>query len=57
MNGIRLRQAHLGKKLSAETKEKMSKVRTGSKNPMYGKQLSEERKERIRMQHHQNSWY
>lgn len=44
------RQAHLGRKLpprSEEYKRRMSELRKGSKNPMYGKHLSEETKRKI----------
>lgn len=37
-----------GTKLSDITKQKMSKSRTGNKNPMYGKHRSEETKEKLR---------
>lgn len=39
--------AHKGKKLSDETKQKMSEARIGEKNHMFGKQHSEETKRKI----------
>lgn len=47
----KIRESNIGRKLSIETKEKMSKVRKGKllgeKNPMYGKRHSEETKNKI----------
>ena len=39
---------NLGKNLSDETKEKISKSHIGNKNPFYGKHHTEEEKNRIR---------
>ena len=38
----KLRQANLGKKASAETRQKMSKAHRGKNNPFYGKKHSDE---------------
>lgn len=43
----KLRNAHLGKCLPDEVKQKMSNSRKGDKNPMYGKNHTEESKQKI----------
>ena len=43
----KLREAHLGKKMSDEALQKMSAARIGEKNPMYGKSHSEEARKKI----------
>lgn len=40
----KLSKAHIGKKASEETKQKMSLARRGENNPFYGKKMSEEHK-------------
>lgn len=42
-----LRQAHLGKTASYETRKKMSESRMGDKNPMYGRNHTDETKKKI----------
>ena len=44
----KLRRLNLGKKLSLETREKMSNTRTGEKNHFFGKSHSDESREKIR---------
>jgi group I intron endonuclease len=43
----KLREAHIGRKASEETRQKMSESRKKDNNPMYGKHHSEEIKKRI----------
>ena len=45
----KIRQSRLGTTASCETKEKMSKQRKGVNNPNYGKKMSEEQKEKIKL--------
>ncbi|HJX50456.1 MAG TPA: NUMOD3 domain-containing DNA-binding protein [Candidatus Nanoarchaeia archaeon] len=44
----KMRESHLGKKYTEETKKIWSKQRKGENNPMYGKILSEETRQKIR---------
>lgn len=43
----KLRSAHIGKKHSVESKEKMRKAQTGSKNHNWGKKFSDEHRKKI----------
>src|SRR3990172_3651269 len=44
----KMRESHLGKKYTEETKKIWSKQRKGENNPMYGKIVSEETRQKIR---------
>ena len=43
----KIREAHLGIKMSEETRKKMSESRMGEKNPMYGQTHSEDARKKI----------
>lgn len=47
MASIALSRLHKGKKWEDARKEELSKNRTGAKNPMYGRRLSKEHKEKL----------
>ena len=44
--------SHKGKNLSEETKQKISEVKSGEKNPMFGKHHSEESKKKMSQNHY-----
>lgn len=52
----KLRQINLGKKLTEETKKKISLKFTGSNHPLYGKKHTEETKRKIGNFHKGNKW-
>lgn len=53
----KLSAAHKGKLKSAETKIKMSKALSGNKNPMYGKDFSEEHRTKLSEAKKGKSWW
>ena len=48
----KMSDSHKGKNLSEETKQKISEVKSGEKNPMFGKHHSEESKKKMSQNHY-----